>query len=972
MNTIRTRRVRNAAAIRAKAGAAPRERGVASVLSMLFLIMFGSLATAMAIASRGNIRTAATHQHVLRAQSAAETGMQVAQQRMTEAASRFVVSYSDIDEDFGSKLWSGTAAGMGTISVIPPPSGFGESSTPSGIAQAVANRHAADENLVTSVSVSAPTIGGAMAGVDLTEYQSTNWLYTPAVSIETSVDDANKPSLAFSVTYAPLANGTDVRVIVTGYDFNYDRDGEPIQRTIMQDFRMVKRVNQAIIAPSKIMIGKNVHIAGDLGAAYDQVSFEKGDPLVLKSDFLGLDPILDQKLSDFMDALVANDVDHDNRLRVGHPVEGSGLPPPKDYDGNGSAETAIADATGDGYVDDFDVFIRHYDKNGDGRLVLSTALTNGTPAAGLAAEFVTSGGNPIDDDLAILIDSMNPDRNKNDIYGFVDSNANGIWDAGEAFIDHDAATSVNRDQVMGYRDGFLDKRDMYSKVKGRLTFRTSEAAWLGGQGDVYSNIQGTISPGFGRTPLHFAASTPELPLIDDSTFDESNTALKNAANGQDFWQQVADQIGTSVAGLGVYTEVKPPSTTSPRYLRVDGDANNDGKPDNWTTAYFEKMPFNSPNYSDWYYRPVFENMVFRDAKIPQGVNGLFKNCTFVGVTYVQTYSTNTHVLWGEYGKQTLETSTGRPGPTPQRTTYGDDVTEIYFPTMLPSTAKPPLQTLVMASPEMDKADVPANMTGRPGYDVMPEPLIIAGKRVTDTKTLSNNIRFHDCLFVGSIVSDKTSVYTQVRNKLQFTGATRFATKHPDAPSDASLNPQSGDMNEILKSSMMLPNYSVDVGSFNSPTTQDVRLQGAIVAGIMDIRGNATIEGALLLTYKPTYGAGPMKDALNQPVGNPAGFNATIGYFGPDDGDSEALDPQTLPIYNGQKYVGWDTTGDGLADLGPNQTPTQAQLDAGATRVPFYGYGHIELRFNPNQKLPNGIMLPMQFEPLSATYREGHP
>ena len=244
--------------------------------------------------------------------------------------------------------------------------------------------------------------------------------------------------------------------------------------------------------------------------------------------------------------------------------------------------------------------------------------------------------------------------------------------------------------------------------------------------------------------------------------------------------------------------------------------------------------------------------------------------------------------------------------------------------------------------------------------------------MTDTKPFSNNLRFHDCLFVGSIVSDVPAGYTQVRNKLQFTGATRFTQSHPDSPDDPAMNPQAADMADILKSSMMVPNYSVDIGTFNSPPTQNMALTGTIVAGVMDVRGNTKIDGALLLTFSPVYGQGPLRDSQGNPIGNPAGFNTTIGYFGPADGDSESLDPATLPVFNGQKYVGWDLDGDGLADLGPDQTPTAAQLAAGATRVPFYGYGRIHLNFNPNMNLPNGLMLPMQMDPLPVSYHEGNP
>ena len=164
---------------------------------------------------------------------------------------------------------------------------------------------------------------------------------------------------------------------------------------------------------------------------------------------------------------------------------------------------------------------------------------------------------------------------------------------------------------------------------------------------------------------------------------------------------------------------------------------------------------------------------------------------------------------------------------------------------------------------------------------------------------------------------------------------------------------------------MVPNYSVDLGTFNSPQSQDLRLKGAIIAGVMDIRGNATIDGALLLTFNPVRGEGPLRDSQGNPMGNPAGFNTTIGYFGPNDGDSESLDPSTLPIVSGQRIAGWDTDGDGIYDV-----PGTSAQPNGSTPIPFSGYGRVDIRFNPDMGIPNGLMLPLQVVDLPATYHEG--
>lgn len=957
----------------------PRRRGVVSVLAMMFLILFGSLATAMAIMSRGNVLTAATHQHVVRALGAAETGLAVAHQRLAEAAGRFVVSRGEIDGVFGPRLWRGTWSGSDGEIRVDPPRSYPGGTSPRGLAEALAEIHARDANTIPLNGIATPTIGPAPAGTDPTVYALDAWVRTPAIAL--APQSSGSPSgTAFQIEYVPLANGTDLRIIVTGYDFDYLTRGEPVSRRIMQDVTLVKRVSSAVLAPSRIMIGKNVLIEGDLGAAYTDVQHEHGDPLIMRSDFWGLTPALNAELSRLFDALRAADIDRDNRLRLHHPIEGPAIP---DFGNLGYAGLAC-DVTDDGAVDEFDVFMMVFDRNRDGKVALAGALSAGTPHQGLSPEFVDDSGRPIDDDLALLLDSANPDRNRNGEYRFNDHNGNNRFDPGvDDLLDREevdpqtvppelatyihtlaGASWLFRDQVLGYRDGVLDRRDNYAKVRGRLVVRVNDSTWTAARGDYMGRIRGTILPPAGTSALHLGASSSQLPDLTAASFTSSQTALQAAANGDglSFDEQVAANLGIPVSQLASWTPANNPSAPdAPRYFPLLPDLNHDALPDNWQTAHYEKMPFNSPNFYDWYYRPVYENMVFRNVQIPMGNNGLFKNCTFVGVTWVRSRTTNSHPNWGLYGRLRV-TDSGRPQPDPPRFIY----TGQFPPTMLAPDDRP----ILMATTPMDKADIPANEAFYTiGYNDLPDPLIIDGRRCIDTKKFSNNIRFHDCLFVGSIVSDNPSVYIHSRNKLQFTGATRFTQRHPVQPNNPQLNPRPGDLEQIARSSMMLPNYSVDVGSFNSPPTQDVRLRGTIVAGVLDIRGNADLQGSLLLTFRPVLGEAPLINVTGVPTGNPALFNSTIGYFGPDDGDDESLDPSTLPIVNGQRIVGWDLNGDGLPDLGPHQTPTPEQLANGAAPVPFYGYGRITLRFDPTMRLPDGIMLPVQVDVRRATYRE---
>ncbi len=932
-------------------------RGVTAILAMMLLMLFGSLSAAMAISGRGNISTAAVQLHTNRAHMAAETGMQVARERLADAAARFTVSNSTMDATFVRAMWRGTTTAMGTYTTKPPSLGPMNLAAPTGIANALVQVHNRDTNVVASLGVTTAAVGNALAGVG-SEYATSHWVYTPAVAID---GEAATSDLAFSITYAPLANGTDVRLIVTGYDTGYVRRGQVAQRTIMMDYRFEKRLRHAVVSNSRVMLGKNVNVEGSMGSRFDAVTAVNGDPMRIRSDFTGLDATLDAALNVLRTSLATADVDGDNRLRVGHAGEAAGIvTPPVDTNGDGTVSAADADVTGDGYVDEFDLFIARYDTNPmDGKVVLSSALKAGTPSAGLASEFTA------DEDLALMMDSRNPDRNRNGISGWGDANGNGRWDSGEVLLDYDAVKNVYRDQALGYRDGAIDKKDQYAKVSGSLAFKTSKTAWTDAQGSMSSRVQGPISPPSGGSATTFSVTDDELPPVDSSLFQNTQSGLQNRADGELFDHQVAARLGISPGQLRTYVETEPASSPLPRYLRLDPDTDHDGLPDNWDQgAYYEKMPFNTTGYSDWYYRPVYHNMTFRDVKIDEGTNALFVNCTFVGVTYIKSTTDNTHRLWGEFGKMLMDTATGKPKEAVPRTIYvGNNGS-----TRLPPTAKAPPTKVRIADTPMDKGDILSTEESTTiGYNLLPEPLVRNGKRITDTKPLSNNLRFHDCLFVGSIVSDAPQVYSQLRNKVQFTGSTRFVSAHP---SDSTLNPDDADKAEISKSSMMMPGYSVDMGTFNSPPTQDIQLNGTIIAGVLDIRGNASIDGALLLTFNPTLGVPPLVDAAGNPVGNPASYNSTIGYFGASDGDAESIDPSlfTLTDGNGRKIAGWDTDGDGLIDVYAINNQTQPP---GSTPILFNGYGRVSLRFKATG-MPDGVMLPLMASPVPGSYREGKP
>ncbi len=855
-------------------------RGIVSVLAMMFMVLFGSLAAAMAIVSKGNLRTARTYLRVTGALGAVDAGMGLAEGRLARAAAQLRVWKGSMDAAYAEKLWNGTfteADGIVLNAAGQP--------TSQGLRDVLAAMHPAQ---------------GDNGTIDIDpEYTAqSDWLVTATIALE-YVND--QPVSAFQITYIPVPltdqNQLGVRAVVTGYSWDYV-SSRWTKRSAQQMYVVSKYPQQAVLGPSKIMIGKNVQINGPLGALFTGVQYVGGHPLVVKSDFYSLDPILDQKLDDFYAAVLATDSNGDNRLstlKYGEQSQLSTLESTQYDDGQGGQNSnMVGDYTGDGLVDEYDIFLKHYDSNSDGRVALSDTLRYGTPNQQLTAEFSN-----IDEDLGMLIDNAVPDRNGDDEVDF-------------------------KDTALGYHDGVLDSRDRYAKIRGHVLFRTQREPWelqtneFGVQvGNYQKLVKGVIIQGKGD-PVVFGAGPELLPDISSNSFDTAQTELGLIADGPAFntqanvswvWQPTVDTNGV-VTG----------QTLNPDFLNAPQGAD--------IGVVIEPTPFSAATPADYYQRPVFRNKNFKNVIIPEGLNALFINCTFAGVTRIQTSAINTHASWQLYGSQNADLSLAYP-PLPAASDAMLD--NDYYPA--DGSIIPPL-----------------------GFDV--PRLLVNGTPYVNTKPLSNNIRFESCIFVGSIVADRPVNYTNIRNKLEFTGSTKFVTKHPTSPNNPALNPDPEDLGAISKSSMMLPHYSVDIGENNASPNQDVTLNGVIIAGVLDVRGNATINGALLMTFEPMP-SDPALQHYGQVVGNPADFNVTLGYFGTDQGDKEGLAPF---LYNNQLIVGFDTNNDGRTD-------TINPADGG-TPVPFNGYSRLVLNFNPKLVMPDGLISPLQIIRMPHTYHEG--
>ncbi len=272
----------------------------------------------------------------------------------------------------------------------------------------------------------------------------------------------------------------------------------------------------------------------------------------------------------------------------------------------------------------------------------------------------------------------------------------------------------------------------------------------------------------------------------------------------------------------------------------------------------ESVPYHSPYPYDHYARPVYENMTFTDVTIPKGTNALFVNCKFVGVTFVDAETDNADPNYNYAGMQE-------------------------------------------ATGDLKYVNIEAT---------------VGGEAVEDTKSLGNNVRFDNCKFEGVVVTESPTAYTHARNKLQFTGNTAFDI---DAPS---LTTEQKALFE--KSTILAPQFSIDMGTFTQPTSASevTHLEGAIVAGVLDIRGQARVDGSIITTFEPTADEGPLAEG-----GNPANFNTTIGYFESTAGDAEA-------------------------------------------ELPDGGYGRILIKYDPDRPLPDGILGPIEVRANLNTYFEG--
>ena len=158
----------------------------------------------------------------------------------------------------------------------------------------------------------------------------------------------------------------------------------------------------------------------------------------------------------------------------------------------------------------------------------------------------------------------------------------------------------------------------------------------------------------------------------------------------------------------------------------------------------------------------------------------------------------------------------------------------------------------------------------------------------------NNVRFEDCTFNGVIVTDTPQALKWKENAIYFTGEATF-----------------DNTSSIQEATILAPHFNVNLGNTNPDSGDNNILTGAIIGGIVDVRGNAQIYGTIV----------SMCDTTGWRSGYVTNIGATL-----DDGGSETTE---------------------LGDIGV-----------------------IEITPEEDMMLPSGITSPIVIKPQQNTYSEG--
>lgn len=500
------------------------------------------------------------------------------------------------------------------------------------------------------------------------------------------------------------------------------------QRSISMTFKVDKRVKYAIVGKVPVQLGRNTIVEGPIGVRFDNANWlqSKGPPILMLSDFTHFDDQLKARVESWNDFLQGTSV-----------VDGQVVPNHASYDNrinvNNPQEAALAaaagfsDVNGDAFIDEYDLFVERFDSDHD--LVIT------------AAEFT---------------DPLTGDLYEPDLFAAIDS-------IGEA-------------DRYGFRDGQIDNADGYAKLRGHLQVSITAEQWqaeLDRPGrnmtklpfdEIQGYIQGTIATTDPtQIPVRFGVAGDDILDLSPENFEAAAASFK-------------DRSGPSqgptlrLAGQRIENAVLTAS-----------DANGG------TTIEETPKGVTAGTHQATYKRPVFRNMTFKNVQVPKGLNALFENCTFEGVTWVE-------------GERKITTSSGAT-----TTSSGEGMN---------------WARQKVTGDNFDK-NKPLVGTGL--------GTITSGTTQTKGSRDGNNLRFDGCTFQGPLAGNYATAYTHFANSWEFTGETMF--------------------NNVVDqtATIVAPQVNIEMGSFTDPSGAPSTMIGVVVAGNIDIRGASNVDGCIIVT-----------------------------------------------------------------------------------------------------------------------------
>lgn len=652
-----------------------RRRGVAAVLSMLFLAIATVLVVGIYSTTTLSSQASRTYSDAMRAQAAAEGGLQWFEWRLKQV-NRPRTTAGNITSSVADALWPAIRSAIAAD--------FAAMTTPA-------------ERPVVQTATSLTSSRIAIDGTDAR--------FTLAVRQHPT----DKRFL--QVTSTATAGGT--------------------RRSVSCDFRIDKKIRFAVAGRVPIQIGRNTVIEGALGMA----TAGKTPPFLMLSDFAHLDSTLTGRITALQSFIERNLDGYDNRIPIGSDA------------GDAALAANFADTNDDGFIDEYDLFLKHFDRNGD-KAVSADEFTN------------ASTGKLYDDNLFKAIDALDAPA-----------------------FDGDVARA-------GYLDGLIDNRDGYAKVRGGIAMAITQSSWSGelaAQGKtIHDLMPGPIEvDGKGVAPVKFGATTNDIFDLSPANFDACAAGFR------------------ARSGINGGTTRRVTGRVENATLAVT-DAN--------AGTVTERTPFGSTTYQATYRRPVFRNMTLKNVIIPKGMNALFDNCTFEGVTFVDTERD----IVKSTGSVTSDSSEGMNWS--QRRVSGDTFSK---------------DKVLLAS-------------GSPS----------SGQAITHGSQKGNNVRFNNCTFKGPIAGNYATAYTHFANSWEFTGSTLFDNEFDQT------------------ATIVSPQVNIEMGSFTDPVRAPSTLVGVVVVGNIDIRGTSVVDGSIIVTGdgagNTTLGYFGASDADTNPVAMPEG------------------------------------------------------------------------------------------------------